>query len=186
MTPTGPKPPANRLGNDSVHLREADSSDLPGILGIEVRSFSRPWSAHAFRQLLEAPRTLFVVALTERGEVGGYGVLWWVANEGEIANVAVDPESRGRGLGGRLLDALLEGAAREGLERVFLEVRASNEAALRLYRSRSFDRVGLRRGYYQAPTEDALVLRVVLAGGDEGDETLLPGADPRGTGDEGV
>lgn len=177
MARSGDEPPAVPATPPPARLRGARSSDLPGVLEIETRSFSRPWSAHAFRQLLEAPRTHFLVAEGHEGEVLGYGVLWWVAEEGEIANVAVHPGERGRGLGGTLLDALLEGAAGEGVERVFLEVRSSNAAAIRLYRSRGFEAVGLRRGYYQAPTEDALVLRVPTRRGREGSGPLPPGSD---------
>lgn len=96
------------------------------------------------------------------GRVAGYGVLWWAADEGELANLAVAPRARRQGVASRLLEALLEAAAREGLRSVFLEVRVSNREAIDLYRKRGFLEVGRRRRYYTRPVEDALVLRLEL------------------------
>ncbi len=133
---------------------------LPQVLEIERRSFSDPWSLHAFREVLTAPRAYFVGArLGVAGPLLGYVVAWFVADEGEIANVAVAPEARGRGVGARLLDAALaEGRAR-GAATIFLEVRDSNQPARQLYASRGFEEVGRRRAYYRRPVEDAIVLR---------------------------
>lgn len=76
-----------------------------------------------------------------------------------MANIAVDPAFQGTGLGGRLLDAAVAAAEAEQCDAVWLEVRMSNEPAKRLYRSRAFEAIGRRKGYYRAPVEDALVLR---------------------------
>lgn len=144
---------------------------LPEVVDIERRSFSDPWSLHAFREVLTAPRAYFVGARQGvAGPLVGYVVAWFVADEGEIANLAVAPEARGRGVGARLLDkALVEGRAR-GAAAIFLEVRDSNRAARQLYESRGFVEVGRRKGYYRRPVEDAIVLRhtVESAGAREG------------------
>ena len=95
-------------------------------------------------------------------EVAGYVVAWFVADEGEIANLAVDPAGWGTGVGRALLDAALAEGERRGAAAVYLEVRDSNDRARRLYRSRDFEEVGRRRGYYQRPVEDAIVLRRML------------------------
>jgi ribosomal-protein-alanine N-acetyltransferase len=79
--------------------------------------------------------------------------------EGEIADIAVAPEARGRGVGGVLLDRVTELLAESGVRTIYLEVRESNLAARGLYDARSFRMIGRRRGYYQHPAEDALVLR---------------------------
>jgi ribosomal-protein-alanine N-acetyltransferase len=89
----------------------------------------------------------------------GYVLATVLGPEGEIADIAVAPEARGRGIGGILLDEMLAMLGGEGVRTVYLEVRESNAAARRLYESRSFGPVGRRRGYYQHPVEDALVLR---------------------------
>ena len=135
--------------------------DLLGeVAAIERLSFSDPWSPHAFREVLASPRAYFVGARKGvGGPLLGYVVAWFVADEGEIANLAVTPAARGRGIGARLLDAALaEGRAR-GAVAIFLEVRDSNHAARQLYESRGFEEVGRRRQYYRRPTEDAIVLR---------------------------
>src|SRR5207253_2646093 len=92
----------------------------------------------------------------------GYVVAWFAADEGEIANLAVDPPARGRGLGAALLDAALAEASGRGVTAVYLEVRESNATARRLYASRGFVEVGRRRGYYRKPPEDAIVLRCAV------------------------
>jgi len=83
-------------------------------------------------------------------------------DEGEIANIAVAPDEWGAGIGRALLDAALDEADRRRATAVYLEVRDSNERARHLYRSRGFEEVGRRRGYYRRPVEDAIVLRRAL------------------------
>lgn len=151
-----------------VAISAASVEDVPAIVDIERRAFSDPWSARAFRDALEHPAVFFACART-RGdavsggdEVTGYVVAWFVADEGEIANLAVDPSGWGSGIGKALLDAALEEGERRGTAAVYLEVRDSNDRARRLYRSRRFEEVGRRRDYYQRPVEDAIVLRRML------------------------
>jgi [ribosomal protein S18]-alanine N-acetyltransferase len=148
----GPPPPA---------VRPARVQDLERILEVEQASFSTPWGVRSFQALLEREDVRFLV-LEEEGRVVGHGILWWVREEGEVANLAVAPEWRGRGGGARLLDALLDEARAAGVERVFLEVRVSNRAAARLYGSRGFRPMGIRRNYYTQPREDARVLKLIL------------------------
>jgi len=142
-------------------VRPARASDLERILEVERASFSTPWGIRSFQALLERDDVHFLV-LEEEGRVMGHGILWWVREEGEVANLAVAPEWRGRGGGARLLDALLDGARVAGVERIFLEMRVSNQAAARLYESRGFRSMGIRRNYYTQPREDARVLKLIL------------------------
>lgn len=144
-----------------VTYRNATAADLPGVVAVEGAAFSVPWSEASFRSLLPLERVHFVVAEDE-GAVVGHGILWWVADEGELANLAVAPGHRRRGVAGRLLDLLLDRARASGLQRVVLEVRVSNHAARALYASRGFQEVGLRRNYYRRPVEDARVLALEL------------------------
>jgi ribosomal-protein-alanine N-acetyltransferase len=133
------------------------------VAEIERASFADPWSVASFRSLVGHPQVWFMVA-TE-GDAGppiGYIVVWFVVDEGEVANLAISPEARRRGIGARLLDGALEAAADRRITRIFLEVRDSNEGARALYASRGFELVGRRRGYYRRPVEDALVLRRVM------------------------
>jgi ribosomal-protein-alanine N-acetyltransferase len=85
-------------------------------------------------------------------------------DEGELANLAVAPELRSRGIGRLLLDAILQNATTRGVRQLYLEVRESNVAARGLYLGRGFEQVGRRKRYYRSPTEDALILRRALNG----------------------
>jgi len=95
-------------------------------------------------------------------DLNGFAVMWCVADQAELANLAVRPGVRGRGVGSALLDRILERCANRGAETVFLEVRRSNDAARELYRSRGFRTVGVRKRYYQEPFEDACVMMCTL------------------------
>jgi [ribosomal protein S18]-alanine N-acetyltransferase len=148
-----------------IVLRPAVADDLDAIVAIERASFSDPWSRGAFLSLVRRADAHVVVAVPDpAGGAGtppvlGYAVAWFIVGEGEVGNVAVHPDARGRGIGARLLDAALAEAGRRGVETVFLEVRESNDAARRLYGSRGFVEVGRRKRYYRRPDEDALVMR---------------------------
>lgn len=144
-----------------ILLRIAEKSDLDGILRIERLVFSDPWSPESFAPEFTDEYGWFRVAEID-GEIAGYIVARIVAQQGEIANIAVHPSRRGSGLGGRLLDAAIMAADAAACEAVWLEVRVSNAAAQRLYASRRFEEIGCRRNYYRDPVEDALVLRRAL------------------------
>lgn len=171
----GARAPARRavtVGSvESVTVRRAEERDVPRVLEIERVSFVDPWTGEAFRSSLILPHLRFLVADADPaagGAGGAAGVVGYVlamvmGPEGEIADIAVAPEARGRGVGGVLLDHVTSLVAGEGVRTMYLEVRESNEAARRLYDSRAFRLVGRRRQYYQQPAEDALVLRREIA-----------------------
>ena len=81
-----------------------------------------------------------------------------VLDEGQITNIAVSPEHRRRGFGEAVTRALLDYAAERGIVSVSLEVRESNAAAIALYEKLGFERRGVRKGFYRAPTEAAIVM----------------------------
>jgi ribosomal-protein-alanine N-acetyltransferase len=163
-------------GAMTVTIRLALPSDLPDISAIEVLSFSNPWHPDTFRSLLTRDRVR-VLAAAHDGNVIGYAVLWWVLDQGELANLAVHPEFQGKSVGSRLLDRVLTEAKAVGIESLFLEVRKSNETARRLYARRGFVQVSMRRGYYRNPPEDACVLVRTL--GPAADvEAESPSSDP--------
>jgi [ribosomal protein S18]-alanine N-acetyltransferase len=145
-----------------VRVRRMAAADVATVVGIETDAFSSPWSAGTFESLLDRPGLELLVMEHESEGVIGYAVLWCVLDQGELANVAVTPRLRGRGLGRHLLARVLEVARERGIETMFLEVRASNERALELYRSFGFSDVGRRKGYYDRPREDALIMAAKL------------------------
>ncbi len=91
--------------------------------------------------------------------VVGWGGMWCVADEAEIASVCVDPAYRRLGGGTKLLQTLLRQARLSGAQNVYLEVRASNRAAQELYRCAGFECIGVRKRYYTNPLEDAVLMR---------------------------
>jgi ribosomal-protein-alanine N-acetyltransferase len=144
-------------------IAAAEPGDLAEVVAMERACYSDPWAPSAFSGLHENPAVHFAVARTEaRGAVAGYVVAWFVGDEGELANLAIDPGLRRRGIGGALLDSVLRDATARGVRTLYLEVRESNAAARKLYASREFVEVGRRRGYYRSPQEDALILRCTL------------------------
>ncbi len=139
-------------------IRPALASDLDGVVAIEAASFSDPWTRGSFRTLVAVPHVYFPVVEDAAG-VTAFAIALFAADESELANLAVAPERRGRGLGARLLDEVMREAERRGARTMWLEVRESNAAARRLYAARGFVDAGRRRRYYADPVEDALVLR---------------------------
>lgn len=145
------------LEANEVVMRPMDSQDVSAVVGLERQAFATPWNAETFDSLLTRDNVEMMVM--ERAQVVvGYGVLWCIHDHGELANIAVDESLRGRGLGSRLLDALLAVAVDRGVRNLYLEVRESNERASKLYARRGFQEVGRRRDYYESPKEDARVL----------------------------
>jgi [ribosomal protein S18]-alanine N-acetyltransferase len=140
-------------------IERATSADLAEVVAMERVCYPDPWPASAFAALPDNPRVYFAVARGLVGRVIGYVVGWYVADEGELANIAVAPDDRRQGTGRALLDAMLADAVARGTRELYLEVRESNAAARRLYHSLEFEEVGRRKGYYRSPVEDALILR---------------------------
>ena len=147
-------------------LRDMRREDLPAVLDIERRSFAQPWSRAFFEKELATPFARLVVAVEEavpRSEVIGYTCRWRVTDEVHLLNVAVHPERRGLGHGRALVGAVVAEAEVARTRVVYLEVRAGNVIARRLYRQLGFKDLGVRRGYY-GPGQDAIVMELRLGG----------------------
>lgn len=145
-------------------VRAAELADVPELASIEPRCFSDPWSAAGFHEMLSAPSILGLIAEGKPRSIAGYLVARVIDTEGEILNLAVAPENRRKGIGALLLESALATLRKQGVEAVFLEVRASNQAAINLYLAKGFRPIGQRHGYYRRPLEDAIVLRWESAG----------------------
>jgi ribosomal-protein-alanine N-acetyltransferase len=138
---------------------------LTRVLEIETACFSDPWPREAFaRELAAKAGGGYPRVLVDDGEVRAFAISWFVADEANLGNLAVDPRCRHRGYGRILLEDLLAEAERRALVSIWLEVRAGNDAAQRLYLAYGFRVVGLRRGYYRKEREDALVMGLDLTG----------------------
>ena len=139
-----------------------DKSHLQGIADIEKQCFSTPWTVPMLEEELDNLCACFIVAEGEDGSVLGYAGLHVAVDEGYIDNIAVREEYRRQGVGEALLGEALLGAfirfGREKLAFLTLEVRPSNEPAIRFYMKHGFAQVGRRKNFYSAPREDALLM----------------------------
>jgi [ribosomal protein S18]-alanine N-acetyltransferase len=154
--------PERPLPIPELEIRLMSEADVDAVVAIEKRSYQFPWSDGIFRDCLRVGYVCRVVVVG--GLVVGHGIMSLGAGEAHILNLCVDPDFRCRGVGARLLRHLLERSRAARMSDAFLEVRPSNIAAIRLYRSTGFEQIGVRRGYYQASSgrEDAAVLRLAL------------------------
>ena len=131
---------------------------VAAVAELEKACFSAPWSEASVREELTSPRSLWLVALAG-DQVAGYVGSQTVLDEADMMNLAVAPRHRRQGIARQLVEALGDALRAQGVQSLTLEVRASNEAAIQLYRSLCFTQVGRRPRYYTKPTEDALILR---------------------------
>ena len=127
------------------------------ILVIENATHSAPWSRRSFQNELEHKYGVFLVALVE-GKVIGYGGTWVLVDEAHVTNVVVSPDFRGQGIGRKLMNEMLVKAREKGAVCATLELRKSNEVALKLYESMGFVQATVRKAYYPDNQEDALVM----------------------------
>ena len=139
-----------------VVYRKMTAEDVPFISRLEEETFSMPWSADSFLEMISKEDARYYVAEEDGRLLGGCGVLM-IAGEGNITNVAIAPEARNRGIGTALLRHLMAEGAREGLTAYTLEVRVSNAAAIHVYEKLGFVSAGVRPGFYEKPVEDALI-----------------------------
>ena len=142
-------------------LRAATAADIDAIDAIERVSFSDPWRRDGFRDLILNDAARVTVAVAD-GVVVGYTVTQAAADEGEVLNLAVAPWARRAGVGRALLDGVVASARAAGVAHLYLDVREANVAARALYGGAGFVEVARRRGYYDRPREDAIVLRLAL------------------------
>ena len=137
-------------------------ADLKAVAAVERAAYQYPWSLGIFRDCLLAGYHCLVLDVA--GSVTGYGIMSIAAGEAHLLNLCVHPNAQHFGYGRRLLSALMLRAGEADADKVFLEVRPSNEIALKLYRSVGFEQIGIRPAYYQADhgREDAVILAATL------------------------
>lgn len=144
-------------------LREAQPEDIGPLLELERACFDDPWTRDAFLQEMALPHAELWMLFDEgEGEPVAYINFWVSVGEVSLLNVAVRPSFRRQGLAGMLMSWMEALGREQGGESVFLEVRRSNEGAIALYRKAGFSQVGIRKGYYSAGGEDAVVMSKAL------------------------
>ena len=133
---------------------------LAEVAALEAKVFHAPWSEQALGLL--CTEAAFGVACVVNERVVAYGGMLTVLDEGQITNVATDPDFRRRGCGAAVVEELLREAQARGLLQITLEVRESNAPAIALYRRFGFEIVGKRPQFYTHPIETALVMQKML------------------------
>jgi [ribosomal protein S18]-alanine N-acetyltransferase len=143
-----------------------DVRDLAEVHAIEVCSFSNPWHKTTFLGEIQNRSIAYpYVAVSEpEHAIIGYIMFWLIEDEGQINNIAVHPDFRGKGIGEEIVRFALDKIRHLGGTFVTLEVRQSNAAAASLYQKMGFTLLGVREGYYQNPSEDARVMSLDLTG----------------------
>lgn len=165
--------PPSTVDSASAHARSHAPFEVPGVedapalRALEVACFPDPWSAAGWRDEVTAPDRVWRLVRAE-GRAAAVAGLWLAPDAAHVLRLAVAPSRRGRGLATRLVEELIGEAGRTGHPALTLEVRASNRAALSLYRRLDFVSHGLRPGYYP-DGEDAVILWRSPHGGDEHD-----------------
>jgi ribosomal-protein-alanine N-acetyltransferase len=157
----------------NIAIERMSEHDLLEIVEIEEASGLSPWGWDSYHKELSAAHEAIMLVARPEGAVkpradgrsiAGFIVSRIGADELHVNNVAVRPDCRRFGVATRLLEATFATAAEKGVSRAFLEVRASNGVAQKLYQSCGFRTVGRRRGYYRAPPEDALIMSAMVKG----------------------
>jgi [ribosomal protein S18]-alanine N-acetyltransferase len=142
-----------------IEFRKLKLRDLNAIEEIEQTSYPTPWSRSMFAGELAKPSSICLGAIeSEQEELVGYLIISRYVDAWHVMNIAVAPEYRRRGIARSLMERLFEVTARDARRGYTLEVRVSNEAAIRLYEELGFKTRGIRRGYYTDNREDALIM----------------------------
>lgn len=140
-----------------ITYRRMTPEDVPFISKLEEETFSMPWSANDFLEMIRKDNARYYVAEKDGRLLGGCGVLFAV-DEGNITNVVIVPEERNQGIGAGMLRHLMKESEKEGIKAFTLEVRVSNAAAIHVYEKLGFVSEGIRPGFYEKPDEDAMIL----------------------------
>lgn len=140
-----------------IEFRLMTNDDIEQVSQIEQITFSMPWSKEALKDSLNQNKSIYMVAC-EKEQIVGYCGLWNIVGEGNINNVAVLEQYRGRHIATQMLTKLMEYGSKENISDYTLEVRAGNVAAITLYQNLGFTIEGIRKDYYEHPKEDAYIM----------------------------
>ena len=143
-------------------ISSLSQSDLPAAFQIEKRAHAFPWSEHTFAS--NQGERYLNYQLTVEGRMAAFAITQVVLDEATLFNIAVDPDFQRRGLGKALLEHLIDELEKRGVLTLWLEVRASNVAAIALYESLGFNEATIRRNYYPTAVgrEDAIIMALPI------------------------
>ncbi len=153
-------------------VKPLSEADAPAMAEIEKVCFSTPWSEETLRSELKNPQNRFFGAFSENEVLLGTVGIQLVSDEGSVFNVAVLPKFRRNGIGKALVETMIAGARKENVATIYLEVRTGNLGAISLYEKQGFVFCGIRKNYYANPTENALLMKLVLSGEAEHEDPI--------------
>ncbi|MBT1018158.1 ribosomal protein S18-alanine N-acetyltransferase [Canibacter sp. lx-72] len=146
-----------------ITIRQATVADCEAIFALEQELFGTDaWSQNLVRGELTAPHRTYWVLETAAHEIVGYAGLLALGSEADLQTIAVAAQYQGCGLGQLLLDKIVASALAAGAKQLFLEVRADNPPAIKLYQKNGFEQIAIRPKYYQPAGVDALIMRAFL------------------------
>jgi len=143
---------------ESIIVRKMEVADINSVVDIEENCFPIPWTKNTFLTELTKNKLAKYCVVEVDGVVAAYGGMWLVVDEAHITNIAVHPKYRGKGIGKKVVEGLIEEGHKINIYRMTLEVRRSNLTAQGLYKKLGFVLCGIRPGYYQDNEEDALIM----------------------------
>jgi ribosomal-protein-alanine N-acetyltransferase len=143
---------------EGIHVRKMQVEDIPGVLDIERQSFKMPWTSQMFLSEIVAGEDSRPLVASAGSQLVAYAILWVVGPRLHLANIAVAEHCRRQGLGSVLVRRAFVEARERRCRRVSLETRASNHAAIDLFRKLGFRTLAISHGYYTDNGEDALVM----------------------------
>jgi ribosomal-protein-alanine N-acetyltransferase len=143
----------------SVRVRPMRWPDIEAVHQIEIKVFTvDPWSLEQFWSELAQPTRSYVVAV-DGDRIIGYAGAFLLAPDSDVQTIAVSPLDQGRGIGATLLRSLIDEASAAGCRQMLLEVRSDNPAAIGMYERFGFERISMRRDYYERGI-DAIIMRL--------------------------
>ena len=140
-----------------IKISLISENDIAAVAALEKEIFSDAWSEKSVRETYEQNHALIIGAWEEE-TFAGYVIFYYVLDEGEIARIAVSPECRRKGVAGRLFTGILKECEKKEITRILLDVRVSNEPAIAFYKKCGFTEDGIRKGFYEQPKEDAVLM----------------------------
>lgn len=147
------------MAKSVIKIEPMTRENLDDIIRVEEKAYGEHhWSKESFFNELNNELARYFCAFDETGNLTGYCGCWQILEEAHVTNVAVSPDYRRRHIGEALLTAILKSCYNAKIKYLTLEVRVSNEPAIKLYEKYGFKSLGVRKGYYQDNNEDALIM----------------------------
>lgn len=143
--------------NDDIVVRRMNADDISAVACIERECFSMPWSEKSFEESLALSYGIFFVA-EYKDKIAGYIGMYQMGDESDITNVAVSSAFRRMGIGKKLLYEVEKYAMHNSIRSITLEVRESNTPAIFLYEKMHYKNIGIRKNFYEKPTENAIIM----------------------------